>query len=135
MRRIALFWILLSIGIPIAGGFFLVPASPAGMGGFKAIYYGARCLIQHRDPYRENEILQSYQSEGGKLPADPVVLRYFLRGMPICVNLPTALFLLTPLAMLAWGPAHMLWIFLLTGALILAAFLTWELARDYESEL
>lgn len=29
----------------------------------------------------------------------------------------------------------MLWMLLMTGCLVLAAFLTWELARDYESEL
>jgi hypothetical protein len=131
MRRIALFWILLSSGISILWGSLLAYTSPAGMTDFKAVYYGARCLIQHSDPYKESEFLRVYQAEGGQFPSDPTILRLFRRAVPVCINLPTSFFLIAPLAMLAWGTAHVLWFFLLAGSFILAAFLMWELAENH----
>ena len=38
--------------------------SPASMVDFKELYYGARCLLQHSDPYRESELLQRLSSGG-----------------------------------------------------------------------
>jgi len=130
MRRIALFWILLSSGISILWGSLLAYDSPGGMTDFRAVYYGARCLIQHRDPYKESEFLRVYQADGGQFPSDPTLLRLFRRAMPICINLPTSFFLVAPLALLAWEPAHVLWMILVAGCFILAAFLMWELAGN-----
>jgi hypothetical protein len=103
------------------------------MTDFKAVYYGSRCLIQHRDPYKAIEILRVYQADGGKLPSDPGTLQLFLRAVPVFINLPVTLLLIAPLAMLAWGPAHVLWILLLAASFSLAAFLMWDLAKEYAS--
>jgi hypothetical protein len=130
-RRIALAWILLSCGFSVLWGSFLERSSPVGMSDFKAVYYGARCLIQHRDPYKENEFLRVYLAEGGTLPSDPITLQQFRRAVPVFINLPTTLFLIAPLALLAWGPAHVLWILVLAAGLILAALLMWDLAERY----
>lgn len=130
-RRIGLLWLLVCCGISVLWGFFLQRASQIGMTDFKAVYYGARCMIQHSDPYKESEFLRVYREEGGELPSDPATLRPFLRAVPVFVYLPTTLFLIAPFAMLAWGPAHVLWMFLLAGSFTLAAFLMWNLAENY----
>ena len=130
-RRIGLLWLLLSSGIFTAWGSFIARTSPGGMADFKAVYYGARCLIQHSDPYKEAEFLRVYRAEGGELPSDPAMALMFLRGVPVCINLPSALFIVAPFSILAWGPAHMLWMVLVAGGLTLAAFLMWNLAGSY----
>jgi hypothetical protein len=101
------------------------------MSDFKAVYYGARCLIQHTDPYKNGEILRVYQADGGQFPSDPIISRSVRRAMLVCINLPTSLFLVAPLAILPWGPAHVLWMILMAGSLILAAFLMWDLGAGY----
>jgi hypothetical protein len=129
--RIGLVWILLSSGISIFWGFFLQRASPNGMADFKAVYYGARCLIRHSDPYQESEFLRVYQAEGGEFPSAPGTSQVFRRAVPVCINLPTSLLLVAPLALLTWGQAHVLWMLFLAGSLILAASLMWNLAESY----
>jgi len=127
----SVFLILLSSGISVLSGLALDRTSPAGMMNFRAVYYGARCLIQHVDPYRESEFLRVYRAEGAQFPSDPSRSRLFLRAVPICVNLPTTLFMVAPLALLGWGPAHVVWITLLAASFILAAYLAMDLAGEY----
>jgi hypothetical protein len=120
-RRTALVWLLLCCGISVFWGYILESASPVGMLDFKAVYYGSRCLIQHSDPYQESEFLRVYQAEGGGFPTDPTQSGLFRRAVPVCINLPTALLLVAPFTILAWGPAHILWMILTAGVIILAA--------------
>ena len=110
-------------------------ASYGGMADFKAIYYGARAVMHHQDPYNPGELQQVYEAEGGKLPSKPNMRALFARAVFPCINLPTSLFLVAPLAMMAWEPAHLLWMALIAGGLILAGFLMWSLARDYAPRL
>ena len=130
-RRIGLFWLLLCGGIFVVWGSVVERTSPGGLSDFRAVYYGARSVIQHSDPYKEGEFLRVYQADGGHFPSDPELSRTFRRGVPVCINLPTSLFLIAPFAMLAWGPAHVLWMILVAGCLIFAAFLMWDLAGNY----
>jgi hypothetical protein len=132
-RRIALAWMLLSSGIFILWGSVLERNSAGGMADFKAVYYGARCLFQHSDPYKEAEFLRVYRADGWELPSDPVMSHLFHRAVPVCINLPASLFLISPLALLAWGPAHLLWMILLAGSLMLAAYLMWDSSASYAS--
>jgi hypothetical protein len=128
-RRNALAWILLASAISIFWGISIARAN-SGWGAFKAVYYGSRCLLQHSDPYQETDFLRVYQAEGGVFPANPADSRLFHRAVLLCINLPSSLFLIAPLAMLAWGPAHALWIILMAASLILAAFLMWNSAEN-----
>ncbi len=130
-QRTGLFWLLLCCGVSVLWGSFLERSSPGGMTDFKAVYYGARCLIQHGDPYKATEFLRVYEAEGGKFPSDPTMSRLFRRAVPVFINLPTSLFLVAPLAMLPWGPAQALWMLLVAGSLTLAAFLMWKLAASF----
>lgn len=123
--------LLLSSGISILWGSALERNSPDAMWNFKAVYYGARCLIQHSDPYKEGEFLRVYQADGGKLPLEPDTSRLFQRSVLVCINLPTALFLTAPFAILEWGLAHVLWMIMVAASLILAAFLMWDLAGNH----
>jgi hypothetical protein len=95
---------------------------------FKAVYYGSRCLIEHRDPYQESELQRVYQTAGGEGSATSTDSR---KIVDLCVNFPTCLALVIPLAMLPWGPAHVLWMILIAASLILAAFLMWNIGADY----
>ena len=130
-RRIGLLLLLLSGGVSIVWGSFIEHNSPGRMVDFKAVYYGARCLIHHSDPYKEAEFLSVYQAEGGDFPLDPTLAKLFRRAVPVCINLPTAFLLAAPFSILGWGPAHVLWMFLTAASLMLAAYLIWTLAGTW----
>jgi hypothetical protein len=130
-RLLALVLILLSGGISVLWSISIERASPLGMVDFKAVYYGSRCLIQHSDPYNQDEFVRIFQAEGGKFPSEPVRSHFFRRAVTVCINLPTCLFLIAPLAMLAWGQAQFLWMFFTSVSLIVAAYLMWDIGADY----
>jgi hypothetical protein len=99
---------------------------------FKGVYYDARCLLQHSDPYRVGEPLRAYLADGGRLPQSS-------GGLQNALNLdlypPTTFIFTAPFAMLPWGTAHQLWTILTAGILILAAFLMWNSAANYAPAL
>ncbi len=128
-RWIALFWMVLCCGLSTLWGVSMLRSSPNMMIDFKGVFYDARCLLQHGDPYKEGEPLRVYQAEGGKLPqSSDDRLRQVLK---LDVYLPTTNILIAPFAMLPWGPAHLLWMLLTAGGLILASFLMWNSAARY----
>ena len=51
-RLDALYLLLLGSAVFLLLGAALEYSSPVSMADFKAVYYGARCMIQHVDPYR-----------------------------------------------------------------------------------
>ncbi len=130
-RRTALTWILVCVGISVLWGTCLEVTSYAGMADFKAVYYGARCLIQHQDPYKPAVFQSVYLREGGTLPTDAFKLSMFRKGVFACINLPSALLLVAPFALLPWGPAHVLWMVLLAASLTLASLLMWDVAGKF----
>jgi hypothetical protein len=127
--RRSLIWILLCASISVFWGGSIGQAA-GGLVDFRAVYFGARCLMEHVDPYIPSQFEQLYNSENGDLPRDPLNQREFRLGVFKCMNLPTTLFLMAPLAMLPWEIAHLLWMALIAGSLIGAAFLIW---RESES--
>jgi hypothetical protein len=111
-------------------GVTLENASPLPMVDFRTMYYSARCLIRHCDPYVENEVLRIYQEEGGggNRPLNDARTR---RVVAQYVYPPTAFSVTAPFAMLPWGPAHLLWMALTIGSLVFASFLIWDLGANY----
>jgi hypothetical protein len=95
---------------------------------FKGVFYDARCLLQHVDPYKPGEPLRVYLAEGGKLPQPSDVPRQVLA---LDINLPTTSIFFAPFAMLPWGTAQVLWTILTAGGLIFAAFLMWNSGANY----
>jgi hypothetical protein len=94
---------------------------------FAVLYNPARCLLQHSDPYNENEVLRVYEAGKEYRPfidpnQHPVTKRYFY--------LPTAFSFTLPFALLPWGPAHILWMTLTVGSFLFASFLIWESGAD-----
>jgi hypothetical protein len=102
--------------------------NPHPMNDFKVVYYPARCLIQHCDPYNEGEVMRVYQAGGGEYPAETAADRV---NVTRNIYPPTAFSFTVPFAILPWGPAHLLWMALTMGSLILASFLTWSLGANY----
>jgi hypothetical protein len=98
------------------------------MADFKGIYYDTRCLLQHRDPYKESEPLRVYQEEEGWSSLDVYELQQILM---LDVYLPTAYVFIAPFAMLPWGPASLLWIIVTAGSLALASFLMWDVSANH----
>lgn len=124
-RWIALLLILVSCGLSVLWGSFLARSSSVGMTDFKAVYSGARCLIQHSDPYKSGDFLRVYQAEGGRIPTDPTMALLLRRALLVCVNLPTTLFFILPFAQLPLAQAYVLWMLFMAAGLALAAFLMW----------
>jgi len=130
VRRLSIGSILLCCAFSIASGVALNRSSSGGAMNFRAVYYGARCLIRHTDPYSPTEFLRVYREESGEFPQDPGKASLFLRAVPICVNLPTTLLLVTPFAWLSWGSAQLLWLGLIAVVFTGAALFAWDLAAD-----
>lgn len=102
--------------------------SPIEMGDFKVVYYGARCLLQHGDPYREADVLRVYNAEGRESPSEPaldrqVKTRYFYP--------PSAFIFTLPFALAGFTAGKLLWTMLLAASFILAAILAWDIGADF----
>lgn len=134
-RRTALLLILFCSGLSVLWGSFLARSSAGGMADFKALYYGARCLSQQADPYKDTEFLRVYQQDGLTIPADPMMADLFRRAVLVCINLPTTLFFLMPFALLPFTPAYLLWALLMAAGLNLAGFLMWNLAARHSPRI
>lgn len=135
MRSMSVILIVLSSAFSIVTGRWLDQSSGAGTSSYRAVYYGARCLLNHADPYNPDEFSHIYNSESGALPRDPARRQLFLRAVMVCVNLPTTLFLLIPLALLPWGISHVLWLALIAISLTVAAILAYDLSAEYDARM
>jgi len=109
------------------------PLMKTGMLDFGEIYYGARCALHHEDAYDPSTVLQEFKAAGGQFPADPVEAKKEPVIITVGVNLPTALFLTSPLARLPWPLAQTVWMVLTSLALALGAFLMWDLGGESSS--
>jgi hypothetical protein len=131
-RRAAAYGLLLLCsGIAVVIGFWMNHANQEGMLDFKAVYYAAKCLAHHKDPYKPADFLSVYRADNGSFPSNPKLLNAFLKAVPTCINLPTSFVLTIPLAFLPWSVVTVLWLALVTVLLTTAAFLTWDLSRNY----
>lgn len=120
-------WLLGCVAF-LALGFALENASAVPMVDFKVLYYPARCLLHHCDPYDENRVLAFYTAEAADPPSSSAQVRQIVAR---CIYLPTAFSVAAPFAMLPWGPAHLLWMAFTAGSLIFASFLIWDLGARH----
>ncbi len=126
-RRNALVWILLASGISIWWG-SSIGQNENGWVDFRAVYTGTRCLLEHHNPYKVSELESVYRADGGEPTTETLQAH---QAVVLYVNLPTTFLFVAPFAMLPWGPAHILWMALIAGVFILAAFLMWDLGASY----
>lgn len=119
-------FLLLSLGIVtfLLGGIVLEFGLSNSMIDFKLLYYSARALLRHANPYNADQVLGLYKAEAVKPATDMV--QTLVISHPI--YLPTAFTFTIPFAALPWGLAHFLWMTLIAGGLTLAAFLMWKVA-------
>lgn len=103
---------------------------------FAQLYYGARCVIGHKDVYDAGAPLREFEAEGGRFlhwsQGQVEISREVLSN---AVYLPTAFLVVGPLALLPYAAAHAVWFWLTAGLLMAAALLMWELAGEYEPRL
>jgi len=104
--------------------------NPLGMTDFQELYYGSRSVAHHLDPYQPDQVAAVYLADNGTLPADTGVSHTKRLILFICSNLPTTLLLVSPLAVLPWKFALLVWMMLIAASFILACFLIWKLGAD-----
>jgi hypothetical protein len=109
-------------------GLALENAGAGSLADFRALYYPARCLIEHGDPYNQSQVMRVYQAEGANRFLDSAQNRQIATQN---VYPPSAFPLSVPLAMLPWGPAHIIWMALIAGSFIFASVLIWNLSESY----
>ena len=95
-RRDGLYLMLVGCSVFLFLGIALERASPAPMIDFKIPYFGARCLLEHCDPYNQSNVLRIYDAEGGPGPAENLGIRL---GATRFVYQPTIFLFTAPLAM------------------------------------
>jgi len=126
-RRDGLYLMLLGSAVFLSLGALLASTSSIEMVDFRVLYYPAKCLLQHCDPYNENELLRFTAAAQGGRPEDVAQARQVMRY----IYLPTAFSFTVPFALLPWGIAHFLWMALIAGSLVFASFLIWSIGADY----
>lgn len=126
-RLDGLYLLFLGAAVCILLGSVLSAIAPAKMSDFNAVFYGSRCLIHHSDPYQSDNVLREFRMDGGRFPSDPAIARPYQRAILSSINLPTSLMLVAPFAWLPSGPAHLLWMILMTASLLAAAYLMWDI--------
>ncbi len=127
-RMDGLYLLLMGSAVFLFLGAALESVSPVAQIDFKPLYFSARCLLHHCDPYQESEVLRIYRAEEGADPPGTATGRAVVTRF---VYLPTAFVFTVPFAVLSYGPAHLVWMTLILGGLILVAFLMWNLAADH----
>ncbi|MGA9670667.1 MAG: glycosyltransferase family 87 protein [Terracidiphilus sp.] len=127
-RRDGLYLVLLGSVAFVLLGAALEYTFPVKMVDFRVLYQPARCLLEHGDPYNDSDVLRVSQEQAGNRLSDTDKVRQVVTQY---IYPPTAFSLTVPFAMLAWGPARLLWIVLSVASLILASFLVWNLGADF----
>lgn len=127
-RKKGLFAVLLGAAIFLVVGGVWSRVAQVALGDFKVIYYPSRCLLQHGDPYNENDVTRVYKAEGRERPTEPtldrrVKTRFFY---------PPSTFILTvPIALLGFTAAKILWMVLCAGSFIIANLLIYDAASEF----
>ncbi|MDR3411273.1 MAG: glycosyltransferase family 87 protein [Formivibrio sp.] len=125
-RLDGLLLLLLGSAMFVLVGAAMEHIATGSMQDFKGIYYSTRCLLEHCDPYNEDQLLHVYLAEGGEQVSNALAPAQ-RQVVTLCVYFPTVFLFLAPFAVMAWGPAHLLWMILTAAGLVLAAYLTWSL--------
>ena len=126
-RLDGLYVMLIGNAVFLLLGVGLATTSPVEMVDFRGLYFPTQCLLQHCNPYNEDEVLRFTAAAQGGRPQDVVRAREVMRY----IYPPTTFVFTAPFAMLPWGVAHFLWMTLIAGSLIFSSFLIWSLGADY----
>ena len=131
-RQTGLLLVLIGSLIFICLGIWMERRTVIAMADFKPVYYGARCLLQHCDPYNEDQILRLYRAESRAVSTEPEWLQRIVTRL---IYLPTVFTLTIPFALMPFGPAHVLWMAMTASGLVFAAYLMWDFGARYAPRL
>jgi hypothetical protein len=126
-RRDGLVLVLLGAVVFLSIGIAWRRVALVQLGDFKVVYYSARCLLEHGDPYNERDVERVYDAEGRERPTEAMLdrqvkTRFFYP--------PTAFALTVPVAGLGFRFGALVWTVLMAGGLIVASLAVWDLAAD-----
>jgi hypothetical protein len=127
-RQDGLYLVVLGALVFVLTGSVLESAAPVSAADFRVVYYSARCLLEHRDPYNQDDLKYIYHAEGGETPKDTPILR--LTEIQY-IYPPTAFVVTLPFAFLPFGYAHLLWLALTASSFVLASFAIWDIGAVY----
>lgn len=127
-RRDSLILVLLGTIIFLFVGIAWRHVSSIQMGDFKVVYYSARCLLEHGDPYSQRDVLRVHQAEGRERANEPAIdrdvkTRFFYP--------PSAFIVTVPFALVGFKAGYALWTLLLAVSLVGASVLMCDIAVDY----
>ncbi len=120
--------ILLVLGVAtfVLFAAFLKYRAADSMVDFKMLYYGARALLQHSDPYNQRTFFSLLTRQPGQ---SAFIGRH--ESMALSINLPTTYLMVVPLAILPFWLASAIWSLLTAGSLIAAACLIWRVGAAH----
>jgi hypothetical protein len=101
-----------------------------GMIDFKEFYFGAKCLVEHHDPYQQSQLWALYKRDAGDVPSTLGSVLVASHGH-LTPNFPTTFFLVAPLALMPLKFAGVIWFILSAAAFVLAAFATWNAGAEF----
>lgn len=133
--RVAIVLLCLSSCFALAWGLAAARAAQGVILDFRIVYFGARCIVQHHDPYSQSELLRVYAAEGGERTPDAVEGSRNQMIVASQMYLPSAALILAPFGLLPWPPAYLLWIALTVCAITVSAILMWSVALRYTARV
>jgi len=131
-RKDGLYIMLLGAAVFLFFGIVLEVSAPVSTADFRLVYYSTRCLLEHHDPYQEQELRRVYSVDGGESPHDTPMIR---KTETQLIYFPTLFPVTAPFAMLPYGPSHFLWLTLTAASLCSGSFLMWQVGADYSPVL
>jgi hypothetical protein len=99
---------------------------------FVQMYFGVRCALDGKDIYDGSAPLRAFDASGWRFPTSaPAGQEDMVRTFIALADYPpSTYFVLIPLAWMPFGTAQAVWFWMMTGLLVLAALLMWDLAAD-----
>jgi Glycosyltransferase family 87 len=132
-RAAVIFLLCASSFSALLWGLALARAARGVILDFKIVYYGARCLVQHGDPYSERELMQGYLADGGETVPQAAQGYRTQQIVASQMYLPSAALFTAPFGVLSWPIAYFTWIALSVCGVTAAAVLMWNVASRYAS--
>ncbi|MGB6690361.1 MAG: glycosyltransferase family 87 protein [Terracidiphilus sp.] len=130
-RMDGLYLLLVGFAAFAVAGLGLESIARSSLVDFRAVYYSARCLLEHRDPYSASEMLRVYREEEIDHPHPDPIGPSQIQAVTVYVYFPTASIFIAPFALLPWGPAHVVWMVFIAASVILATWLIWSIAAEF----
>jgi hypothetical protein len=128
-RKDGLYLLVLGSLVFVVLGIALESSLSISMVDFRVPYYCTRCFLEHCDPYKPESVIRVYNLDGGGDRISDAIMNHPSGAR--FMYLPTLFSLTTPIALLPYRPAHIIWMALSFGGLVIASFLLWYVAADH----